>query len=56
MKATGITQRELGEQLGLSQQVVSFKLKNKQLTTEELIDTVNILGVEGGMLAKLFGR
>lgn len=56
MKVRGITQQSLGEQLGLSQQVISGKLKKKQLSTEELIRVLDILEVDGGMLAHLMGR
>ena len=56
MKVRGITQQSLGEQLGLSQQVVSGKLKKKQLSTQELIIVLDILEVDGGMLAHLMGR
>ena len=56
MKVRGITQQSLGEQLGLSQQVISGKLKKKQLSTQELIIVLDILEVDGGMLAHLMGR
>ena len=56
MRVRGITQQSLGEQLGLSQQVISGKLKKKQLSTEELIRVLDILEVDGEMLAHLMGR
>lgn len=56
MKVRGITQQSLGEQLGLSQQVISGKLKKKQLSTQELIIVLDILEVDGRMLAHLMGR
>ncbi len=56
MRVRGITQQSLGEQLGLSQQVISGKLKKKQLSTEELIRVLDILEVDGDMLAHLMGR
>ena len=56
MKSQGITQERLGEELGLTQQVVSRKLRKKQLNTEELITAVNVLAIDGRALALMFGR
>lgn len=56
MKVRGISQAALGEKLGLSQQVISFKLRKRQLTTKELIEVLDILEVEGGVLVRLMGR
>jgi transcriptional regulator with XRE-family HTH domain len=56
MRVRGISQAALGEKLGLSQQVISFKLRKRQLTTKELIEVLDILEVEGGVLARLMGR
>lgn len=56
MKVRGISQAALGEKLGVSQQVISFKLRKRQLTTKELIEVLDILEVEGGVLARLMGR
>lgn len=56
MKVRGITQSELGEELGVTQQVMSSKLRKKQLSTLELIEVLDILEVDGGMLVKLMGR
>ena len=56
MVTKGITQKELGEELGLSQQVTSSKLRRKALSTKELIATVNYLEIEGQTIARMFGR
>lgn len=56
MRVRGISQAALGEMLGVSQQVISSKLRKKQLTTLELIEVLDILEVEGGVLVRLMGR
>lgn len=56
MKVRGISQEALGESLGVTQQVVSSKLRKKQLSTIELIEVLDILEVSGEMLATLMGR
>ncbi len=55
MKARGMTQRELGELLGLSQQVTSAKLKRRGLTTKELIEVIEILNIDAATVGQLIG-
>jgi transcriptional regulator with XRE-family HTH domain len=55
MKARGMTQRELGELLGLSQQVTSAKLKRRGLTTKELIEVIEILDIDAATIGQLIG-
>ena len=55
MKARGMTQRELGEMLGLSQQVTSAKLKRRGLTTKELIEVIEILNIDAATVGQLIG-
>lgn len=55
MVTKGITQRELGEELGLSQQVTSSKLRRKALSTKELIATVNYLDIDAATIGQLIG-
>jgi transcriptional regulator with XRE-family HTH domain len=55
MKALGMTQRELGELLGLSQQVTSAKLKRRGLTTKELIEVIEILNIDAATVGQLIG-
>ena len=56
MKVRGVTQEALGEELGVTQQVISSKLRKRQLSTKELIEVLDILEVEGRMVAQLMGR
>ena len=46
MKVKGYTQERLGEELGLTQQVISSKLRKQQLTTLELIQIIDILEID----------
>lgn len=46
MKVKGYTQERLGEELGLTQQVISSKLRKQQLTTLELIQVIDILDLD----------
>ena len=55
MRARGMTQRELGEMLGLSQQVTSAKLKRRGLTTKELIEVIEILNIDAATVGQLIG-
>jgi predicted transcriptional regulator len=55
MRARGMTQRELGELLGLSQQVTSAKLKRRGLTTKELIEVIEILDIDAATVGQLIG-
>jgi predicted transcriptional regulator len=55
MRARGMTQRELGELLGLSQQVTSAKLKRRGLTTKELIEVIEILNIDAATVGQLIG-
>ena len=55
MKALDMTQRELGELLGLSQQVTSAKLKRRGLTTKELIEVIEILNIDAATVGQLIG-
>ena len=55
MKSRGMTQRELGELLGLSQQVTSAKLKRRGLTTKELIEVIEILNIDAATVGQLIG-
>jgi transcriptional regulator with XRE-family HTH domain len=55
MKARGMTQRELGDMLGLSQQVTSAKLKRRGLTTKELIEVIEILEIDAATVGQLMG-
>ena len=55
MKARGMTQKELGEELGLSQQVTSAKLKRRGLTTKELIEVIEILNIDAATVGQLIG-
>lgn len=55
MKARGMTQRELGDMLGLSQQVTSAKLKRRGLTTKELIEVIEILDIDAATIGQLIG-
>lgn len=55
MKARDMTQKELGELLGLSQQVTSAKLKRRGLTTKELIEVVEILNIDAATIGQLMG-
>jgi cyanate lyase len=55
MKARDMTQRELGEMLGLSQQVTSAKLKRRGLTTKELIEVIEILDIDAATIGQLIG-
>lgn len=55
MKALGMTQKELGEMLGLSQQVTSAKLKRRGLTTKELIEVIEILDIDAATIGQLIG-
>jgi cyanate lyase len=55
MKAREMTQRELGELLGLSQQVTSAKLKRRGLTTKELIEVIEILDIDAATIGQLIG-
>lgn len=55
MKARSMTQKELGEMLGLSQQVTSAKLKRRGLTTKELIEVIEILDIDAATVGQLIG-
>lgn len=55
MKARGMTQKELGDMLGLSQQVTSAKLKRRGLTTKELIEVIEILDIDAATVGQLIG-
>ena len=55
MKARDMTQRELGDMLGLSQQVTSAKLKRRGLTTKELIEVIEILNIDAATIGQLMG-
>lgn len=55
MKARSMTQKELGEMLGLSQQVTSAKLKRRGLTTKELIEVIEILNIDAATVGQLIG-
>ena len=55
MKARDMTQKELGEMLGLSQQVTSAKLKRRGLTTKELIEVIEILDIDAATIGQLIG-
>jgi predicted transcriptional regulator len=55
MRARGMTQKELGELLGLSQQVTSAKLKRRGLTTKELIEVIEILDIDAATVGQLIG-
>ena len=55
MKARSMTQKELGELLGLSQQVTSAKLKRRGLTTKELIEVIEILDIDAATIGQLIG-
>ena len=55
MKARDMTQRELGDMLGLSQQVTSAKLKRRGLTTKELIEVIEILDIDAATIGQLIG-
>jgi alkylhydroperoxidase/carboxymuconolactone decarboxylase family protein YurZ len=55
MKARGMTKKELGELLGLSQQVTSAKLKRRGLTTKELIEVIEILNIDAATVGQLIG-
>ena len=55
MKARSMTQKELGEMLGLSQQVTSAKLKRRGLTTKELIEVIEILDIDAATIGQLIG-
>jgi predicted transcriptional regulator len=55
MKSRGMTQKEIGELLGLSQQVTSAKLKRRGLTTKELIEVIEILDIDAATIGQLIG-
>ena len=55
MKARSMTQKELGDMLGLSQQVTSAKLKRRGLTTKELIEVIEILDIDAATIGQLIG-
>lgn len=55
MKARGMTQKELGYVLGLSQQVTSAKLKRRGLTTKELIEVIEVLDIDAATIGQLMG-
>lgn len=55
MKTRDMTQKELGDMLGLSQQVTSAKLKRRGLTTKELIEVIEILDIDAATIGQLIG-
>ena len=55
MRVMGVTQSDLGEQLGLTQQVVSSKLRKQQLTTLEIIEVLDVLEVGAETIAQMLG-
>lgn len=41
-----LSQRQIGQELGMSQQVISYKLKNRTLTLEDYVYLMGVLGKE----------
>ena len=55
MRVKGVTQQDLGEKLGLTQQVISNKLRKQQLTTLELIEVIDVLEIGAEALSQMLG-
>lgn len=56
MKLKGITQTRLAGDLQITQQALSYKLKNKQFSYADFVTIVDVFGPDPGELAWLVGR
>ena len=56
MKNQGITQTELAKERGISQQLLSYRLKNKLISFEDLIFFIKTFHPEDDDLLRLLGR
>lgn len=56
MKSQGITQRRLADEMEITQQALSWKLKNNAFTFADFLTIIRILEPDDKDLVKLLGR
>jgi transcriptional regulator with XRE-family HTH domain len=56
LKVNGISQRELAEELGISQQLLSYRLKNKLISFSDFACFVRVFNADQEEIARLLGK
>ena len=56
MKSSRVTQKQLAEELHITQQALSYKLKNRQFSFTDFVTIVDVFAPDPSELAWLVGR